>query len=378
MSIIFFFAFSFVPEDSNFHYLMDKQIAYYSPDWEARFDSTVNGLRVVQGCLDLVNWHIDLELRCEANLADWLGLRYRNVTFDEYGSHILDNYFEPFFQIRPDQRLFLSVTTHYNKGENQLGIGYKLGRDYVNYLETFIIAEHFDHNFSLMNIPSGPTKYVYRVFPIKWRTAFTKNWPTGRLRLDWELSYPYRLESTDTPELYWQEGEHYNASVRVDQEFRKFYTGLIAAFQYRDTVFWHFHSSEIVSWHIKSYLEYLINPSFGYRISDRWRPILHLTFNHKQADDTTYVANNVWAYFLDVEWRTNWHFLPGQLFVHLGTQREFYSDNRDWRFKERRLNVSLEYRYKNLWFNLHEAMEGDFPTPKWMHNHTYVQLMVNF
>jgi hypothetical protein len=357
---------------------MDKQIAYFSPDWEARYDSTVNGLRVVQGCLDLVNWYIDLELRYEARLADWMGLRYRNLSFDDYGSHISDHYFEPFFQIRPDQRLFLSITTHYNKGENQLGIGYKLGRDYVNYLETFIIAEHFDHNFSLMNIPSGPTKYVYRVFPIKWRTTFTKNWPTGRLRLDWELSDRYRLESTDTPVTYRQEGIHYNASVRFGQEFRPLYYGLIAMAQYRDTIYSDPSSVFENCWE-KSYMEYFIEPAFGWRVSDRWRPILNLTYNHKEnRDRLPMVINDVWAYFLDVEWRTNWHFLPGRLFVHLGTQREFYTDNRAWRYKERRLNVSLDYRYKNLWFNLHEAMEGDFPTPKWMHNHTYVQLIVNF
>ena len=369
---------SFVPEDSNFHYLMDKQIAYYYPDWEIRYDSTRNGLRVVQGCLDLVNWYIDLELRYEVSLADWMGLRYRNVTFDDYGDHIADNYFEPFFQIRPDQRLYLAITTHYNKGENQLGIGYALGRDYVNYLETFIIAEHFDRTFSLKDIPAGPSKRLYRVFPIKWRTKFTKNWPSGRVHVDFELSDRYRLESTDKPVTYRQKGLHYHVSIRGEQNHQKTYAGLIAMAQYRDTTYTNPSSVFENCWE-KSYLEYLVEPGFGYRISDCWRPILYLTYNRKEIwDSLQMVINNVWAYYLDIEWKTAWHFMPGRIIVHLGTQREFYSDSRDRRFKERRFNVSLEYRYKNLWFNLNEAMEGDFPTPKWMHNHTYVQLMVNF
>jgi hypothetical protein len=81
----------------------------------------------------------------------------------------------------------------------------------------------------------------------------------------------------------------------------------------------------------------------------------------------------VFAYLVDVE------FSPGGNFIwHFGTQREFYSNNQGREFRDRRINLGVEYRYKNIWFYLVEAMEGDFPTPKYLHNHTYVHLMLKF
>ena len=97
---------------------------------------------------------------------------------------------------------------------------------------------------------------------------------------------------------------------------------------------------------------------------------------HSRVPGTDSLFNyqrDVYAYMIDLEFR------PGGNFIwHAGMQREFYCNNQGWEYTERRLLIGFEYRYKNVWFYFVEAMEGDFPTPKWMHNHTYIQLMVKF
>jgi hypothetical protein len=122
----------------------------------------------------------------------------------------------------------------------------------------------------------------------------------------------------------------------------------------------------------------------GYRLSDVWQPHLYLSYNYKSEDDAVYYHGtmpdsivhynrDVYAYLIDVE------FHPGGRFVwHFGMQRQFYFNNQDNEFTDRRLLLGLEYRYKNIWFYFVEAMEGDFPTKKYLHNHTYVQLMIRF
>jgi len=374
--VLFIFLMSFVPEDSNFHYLMDRQIGRYLPEWEVRFDSTRNGMRTNQGCLDLLNWYIDLELRYEARLANWLGLRYRNHYLGDYGVHKTDHFFEPFFPIRPDQRIYLSITTHYYKGENELGVGYFLGRDYVNCLETFIVAENFDRNFSLKESGSSHDVRTYRMWPIDWRGTITKNWPGSRLNLKWELSIPYKLESTDDPLTYRETGTHRSFYGRFWKDFSRIRIGALVDYRYSLT------DRTDTSYHFRhTYNEILAEPMVGYQVSGHWRPTLYLTFNRKSNRDSAFVENNVFAYYIDLEYRPvplRNPDLAGTFIWHFGTQREYYADNRDIKYRERRINLSLEYRFRNLWFNLHEAMEGDFPTPKYLHNHTYVQMMMKF
>jgi hypothetical protein len=367
---------SFVAEDSNFHYLMDRQIGRYYPEWEVRNDSIRNGMRTNQGCLDLLNWYIDLELRYEAQLANWLGLRYRNHFLGDYGNHKTDHFFEPFFPIRPDQRIYLSVTTHYYKGENELGIGYFLGRDYVNCLETFIVAENFDRNFSLKQSGTGHDVRTYRMWPIDWRGTITKNWTGSRLNLKWELTVPYKLESTDDPVTFRETGSRRSFYGRFWKDFSRIRIGATADCRYSATdvidTSYHFRTARS---------EILAEPMIGYQITGYWRPTLYLDFNRKSNRDSIFVENNVFAYYIDLEYCPTPLRNPdsGGVFVwHIGTQRQYYADNRDQEYRERRINLSLEYRYRNLWFNLHEAMEGDFPTPKYLHNHTYLQMNISF
>ncbi|MGB9720114.1 MAG: hypothetical protein ACPL28_01350 [bacterium] len=364
------FAFAYAPEDSNCQNLLDKQLAHYFQSWETTFDSTTNGMRTSQGCLDLLNWYIDLELRYEAYLSKTLGIRYKNHYLGDYGEHISNHYFQPFFQIRENERLFLSITTHYYKGEDEIGIGYFYGKNYLNYIETFLTVENFDRNFSLQNMEKGRAKVVYKglQYPVKITITFNKNWATGRFRTELVLGKAYLLESTDEPATYREKGYAHSWYFRFWQDIKNLRIGLLNNLRYS--------TKSVTDSTInmkETILEEIPELQFTYRINEKWIPNLYLTYNYKSEDDTLFYERNVYAYLVDLE------FYPGGNFVwHFGTQREFYYNNQSNNFKERRINVGMEYRYKKLWFYLVEAMEGDFPTPKYMHNHTYVQLMIRF
>lgn len=362
--------FAYAPEDSNCQNLLDKQIAHYFHSWEIAFDSTVNGFRTTQGCLDILNWYIDLELRYEAYFSKILGIRYQNHYHGDYNEHISNHYFQPFFQLNENKRLFLSITTHYYKGEDDIGIGYFYGRNYLNYWETFLSVENFDRNFSLQHMEPGREKKIYKNFnyPLKLKTTINKNWATGRLRLELLLGKKYLLESTDEPPTFREQGYIHSFYVRFYQDINRFRIGLLNTLRYSDKSI----NDSTNNFHEKIFDDY---PEIqcAYRLNEKWFPNLYLNYNYKTEDDTLFYERNVFAYLLDLE------FYPGGNFVwHFGTQRQFYSNNQGKKFKERRINVGLEYRYKHIWFYLVEAMEGDFPTPKYLHNHTYVQLMLRF
>jgi len=362
--------FSYAPEDSNCQYLLDKQLGHYFQSWEIAFDSTKNGMRTTQGCLDLLNWYIDLELRYEVYLSKILGMRYQNHYLGDYNEHISNHYFQPFFQLKENCRLFLSITTHYYKGEDEIGIGYFYGKDYLNYVETFLTVEDFDRNFSLQNVENGGSKIIYKgiQYPIKLQTTINKNWATGRLRIEFSLGKKYLLESADEPPTFSEQGYSHTGYFRFYQDIRKFRIGLLNNLKY---------STKSITDSLHSITEKIFNDipeiQLAYRINQKWVPTLYLTYNYKSEDDTLFYDRNVYAYLVDLE------FYPGGYFIwHFGTQREFYYNNQNKNFTERRINVGMEFHYKNLWFYLVEAMEGDFPTPKYMHNHTYVQLMLRF
>ncbi|MEO0123116.1 MAG: hypothetical protein ABIL69_03840 [candidate division WOR-3 bacterium] len=364
------FVFAYAPEDSNYQYLLDKQLAHYFQSWETAFDSTKNGMRTSQGCLDLLNWYINLELRYEAYLSKILGIRYQNRYIGDYDIHISNHYFQPFFQLKENTRLFLSITTHYYKGEDEIGIGYFRGYNYLNFFEFFLLVENFDRNFSLQDMTDGPDKIIYKGlnYPIKIKTIFNKKWSTGRFKAEIELGRRYQLESTDKPSTFREEGYRHTAFIRCWQDVGIFRIGILNEckiyFKKKDNA--GFEISEKI-------FDAMPELQITYLKSKKWIPNLYLTYNYKNEIDTLHYERNVFAYLLDLEYH------PGGNFVwHFGTQRNFYQNNQGIEIKERRINVGLEYHFKNVWFYLVEAMEGDFPTPKYMHNHTYLHFMLLF
>ncbi len=364
------FAFAYAPEDSNYQYLLDKQLAHYFQVWEISFDSTKNGMRTSQGCLDLLNWFINLELRYEAYLSRIIGIRYQNRYIGDYDHHISNHYFQPFFQLKENLRLFLSITTHYYKGEDEIGIGYFLGENYLNYLEAFLIVENFDRNFSLQNTANGPDKIIYKSlkYPMKLKITFNRNWTGGRFRTEMAIGTNYLLESTDEPAAFREEGNSHTWYVRFWQSYGRFKFGFLNELKWS---FKRVNDSGLLI--TEKIFDDMPELQFAYRINEKWLPNLYLNYNHKSEEDTLFYERNVYAYLVDFE------FYPGGNFVwHFGTQRNFYKNNTGVRIKERRINLGLEYRYKNIWCYMVEAMEGDFPTPKYMHNHTYLQLMLRF
>jgi hypothetical protein len=372
-----------VPEDSNSQYLLDKQIAHYFESWEVQYDSLYGALRTSQGCLDLLNWYVDLDAKYEVKFGRVIGLRYRNRTYGDYGFDIRDHIFQPFFQLYPDLRLLLSIAPHYYKGEDELGLGFVIGRDYMNYFETLVVAEDFDRNFSLQHDDPGPDKITYRKFPVKFIGRSVINWKSGRCEAAYNISLLYRLQSTEQefvyPINYSESGRHDYLYLRVWQDIQKFRIGGLVDFQHEL-----FYVQDTITALDRMSTEVIIEPMFGYRFGAKWFPHVYLSYNHKTQDDSTHYFftgrdsldhydRDIYAYLIDVEYHTRGNFV-----WHVGLQQQFYYNSEGREFLDRRINVGVEYRYKNVWFYFVEAMEGDFPTPKWMHNHTYVQLMLKF
>ncbi|MGD9380796.1 MAG: hypothetical protein PVI51_09535 [candidate division WOR-3 bacterium] len=380
---LIFFLLNYAPEDSNAHYLLDKQLARYFPAWDSRYDDVSNALRTSQGCLDFWHWYINLETKLEANLASWFGVRYRNRYLGDYDRHVSNHHFEPFFQLRDYLRFLFTVAPHYYKGEDELGLGFFWGRDYRDYVETFVILEDFDRNYSYKNTPDGPDKITYQTFPVKWQVRLNRYWSSGHLALASELTNRYFLRSTEHeliyPPYFQERGLHRSLNARFWQDIGKFRAGMVldvyASEQYN------IDTSRV---HTKDIFEALIEPMFAYSITDKWQPTLYFTYNYKTEDDslllfstgiaeTVDYRRDVFAYLIDVE------FHPGGSFIwHFGMQQQFYANNQGRSARERRFTLGLEYRYKNVWFYIVEAMEGDYPMPNWLHNRTYVQLMLTF
>jgi len=374
----------FVPEDSNTQYLLDKQIAHYFPEWEVCFDSMRGGMRTSQGCLDVLYWYIDLNTKYEVMFSNLIGLRYRNRYLGDYGTHVSDHWFEPFFQVHPRLRLLLSISTHYYKGENELGGGWFIGDDYLNYLEMLVHVEDFDRNFSLKDMPDGIDKRTYRQHPVRLSTVLTRNWSSGRVTARLELTNHYFLTSTerlyDPPPHYMEEGQQRSLYTRMWQDLGRFTFGGLVDLKDQDK----WVRDESVGTREERSWELYAEPFIGFRLHPRWHATLYLSYNHKTLDESLLfyfpVLDSVFDYERDVyAYLIDATFEPGGRFVwHLGMQRQFYYNNQGKEVADRRLILGFEYRYKNVWFYFVEAMEGDFPTPKWLHNHTYVQLMLRF
>jgi hypothetical protein len=381
--LLIFFLLQYAPEDSNAHYIMDKQLAHYFPAWDAYYDGATNALRTSQGCLDFWHWYINLETKLEANLASWFGVRYRNRYFGDYDRHVSNHYFEPFFQIRKNLRFLFTVAPHYYKGEDEVGIGFFWGEDYLNYVETFLVLEDFDRNYSYKNFPDGPDKITYATFPIKWQGKLNRYWSTGHLALSAELTNRYFLRSTEHeftyPPYFVERGLHRSFYTRFWQDIGRVRAGLISDLYVSEL--YHIDTSQA---HTEDIFEILFEPMLAYRITDKWQPALYFTYNYKTEDDSLYsystwldsvvdYQRDIYAYLIDIE------FHPGGSFVwHFGMQQQFYENNQGRSMDERRFTLGCEYRYKNVWFYIVEAMEGDFPMPHWLHNRTYVQLMITF
>jgi len=381
--LLIFFLLQYAPEDSNGQYLLDKQIAHYFPAWDASYDSSTNALRTSQGCLDFWHWYINLETKLEANLSSWLGVRYRNRYHGDYGRHVSNHHFEPFFQVRENMRILFTVAPHYYKGEDELGVGFFWGENYMDFLETLVILEDFDRNYSYKNTPDGPDKVIYRTFPVKWQVKVNKYWHGGHLACNLELTNRYLLQSTERefsyPPYFHERGLHRACYTRFWQDVGKVRCGLI--FDLYQSEFYHLDTGRV---HKEDILEVILEPMFAYSINDKWKPTLYLTYNYKTDDDS--VCNfstgidsivdyqrDIYAYLLDIE------FHPGGNFVwHFGMQQQFFENNLGRKADERRFTLGIEYRYKNIWFYIVEAMEGDIPMPNWLHNRTYVQLMIKF
>ena len=179
------------------------------------------------------------------------------------------------------------------------------------------------------------------------------------------------------PPYFYEQALHRSLYTRFWQDIGKIRCGMI--FDLYASEFYHIDTSYART---DDAFEVIVEPMLAYSITDKWRPTFYFTYNYKTEDDSLQMfptgmdsvvnyQRDLYAYLLDVE------FHPGGSFVwHFGMQQQFGESNLGRSFNHRRFTLGIEYRYKNIWLYVVEAMEGDFPMPNWLHNRTYVQLMI--
>lgn len=372
----------YVPEDSNTYYIMDWQLADYFQSCEAQFDSATNGIRTSQGCLDYGHWYMDVEGKYEAKILPAMGFKYQVHLHDDHKDHISSHYFELFFQYRDTFRPFISAAPTYNKGDNEFGFGFFVGENYLHFFETSFIIEDIDLNASLKKKPSGYDKRTYRQFPVKIRSHFNKYWETGHFVFKGELTNRYLLQSDPSgmySPYYQEKGLHRLFYLQFWQDINKLRLGGI--FDLKQSEYYQSDTARIFDTNI---LEIIAEPMIAYKITEKWIPFLYLVYNYKTEnasihifsspeDSLFYYKRDIYAYLIDIEY----HF-GGNVIWHFGMQQQFYYNNQRIDFKERRFILGFEYHYKNFWVHITEALEGDYPTSGWIHNRTYVQVLLKF
>jgi len=355
------------PEDSNNLYLMDLMLATPEEQFVIGFDSLLSGLYTNQGCLDLMNWYIELLIKSDFYLSRRVCLRYRYRKLGDYDRQIDEHRFEPTLNLKRI-RFHLMISPKYYKGGDEIGAGFSLG-DYLNYLEIFLTIPDFDRNFSLRDTPDTLPRYLYKRFPIRLTFEIRKRWQQGyaKLLLDRTMTsfqvwsgHETRKEDRWNLLLYltsWHGRFNLELNTRYDERNRRDF--LLPTRELRpDTLNW---------------LE--IQPGIGFRFS----PKLSVYFRYR-IDSKRHLRNQFDYHrsgnsqYLDLHYR-----MSDQYLWHFGYQGEYLKSGELKIVNNHRFIIGLEYIFPKGRFVLWEGIEADRPFRILrFHNHTYLSLLVSF
>ncbi len=374
MILFLFLLNAIAPEDSNYYYYMDRMLSFYPDRWEIGYDSSRSGLRTIQGCHDLQNWFVTMEAKTEAWLCNWLGIRYRYCLLGDYLRQKNYHRFEPRFKIKGKLSLLLMVIPYYKKGDNEFGLGIFRGDNNLNSIEAFFVLKAIDRNNSLKFVPDGPEKIVYKAFPAYVTLRLARRWESGYFKAYFEKSNTSWLVSRYGPgrSCWFQEKESFgNLNLRFLNTYGRFDFGTILNFYENNRAC--LNKELRPGWIGDTLREIEFQPSIGFNLSQKWRPVFYYYFNYKSAEDTILYKRAGNGQYLDFEFRpsqrTLWRF---------GLQREWIDIIRDELRINHRLVIGFEYTFPSGSFVIYEGIEADPAQMKItrMHNHTYVGLLL--
>ena len=366
--IIFLIALPFLePEDSNNLYLMDQILTVPQESFLLGYDSLISGFYTNQGCLDLLNWYIDLRVKHDLFLSKRLGIRYRYWKLGDYSRQIDEHRFEPTL-LFGSHRLHLMITPRYYKGDDEIGIGYSHG-NYLNYLSFFFSVPDFDRNFSLQYTPDSLPSYRYKRFPLRFSFEIRRRWRSGYLKLIIDRTLP-SFQVWKGHESIWK--DRWRFSVNLTSWHGRFNLNFTSSYEEKNRRSLLFYAREAdcdsINW-----LE--AQPGIGYRFSNQITIYFSYRIDSKfHATDSFNYHRSGNAQYLDIHYQ-----LSDKYLWHFGYQGEYVRSGELKIVNNHRFIIGLEYIFKKGKFVLWEGIEADRPFRlARFHNHTYLSLIFSF
>lgn len=366
LSLLFLYL---APEDSNNLYLMDRMLTVPEERFMIGYDSLSSGLYTNQGCLDLLNWYIELDIKHDIWLSNKVGIRYRYRKLGDYTRRIDKHRFEPTFKAGRG-RIHLMIIPEYYKGGDEIGIGYSTGVGYLNYCQFFLSIPGFDRNFSLRDTPDSLPKYRYHRFPVRLSLDLRRRWDKGYLKfvIDKTLQSFQAWEGHES-----KKSEELGFSIYLTSWHGRFNLGF--AGDYREHKERDFHMVGERGFVGDSLNWFEVQPWIGFRFSDQLSGYFRYrvdTKRHLTEDFDYHRGGN--SQYLDFHYQVS-----DQYLWHLGYQGEYVKSGELKIVNNHRFVVGLEYIFKKGRFVLWEGIEADRPFRIIrFHNHTYLSFLVSF
>lgn len=370
------------PEDICEIYLMDMNIAKFSPSWELAYDSVTSGFRTSQGCLDLKKWYQFYEIKFSSPLYKNFGVRYKYLRLDDYGINKAIHRVDPYLQINKDIWLFLTITPNFLKRDDEIGAGIGHRENELNYIELFFILRNFSHNFGLIKTRPGPEYDPYHKFPYKFLLRTRRVWDWFRIKSSTEFVTKAKKVYVNPADPKTEIFNSFGGETRIElSPFSNLWIGTMINF-YKNFSNLHIFNKDYLAYDSLSYA--YIEPFLDLKLNEKYKFIFEYTYTIKTRNtDTSSYFRNWWG----VKGLFNFKLLRPWIIGGIGyqhTTRETYLNNKLLKEgpvpKQNRLLLTLEFRFPSgAFLVIKEGIELDGGW-RWIlrrpHNHTYVQLYV--
>ena len=385
MGIILLGLLAFVqPGDTNIYGGMNSNIYQFSRYWEWVYERSPSGFRTSQGCTDFSGWYQVYDAKTEAAFNRTFSLRYRFQALYNYDDTINDHRFEPTMRIFGNFYTHIVIIPYYKKNHNEAGVGIAWRRGHTDWLAFYALVKRFDHNFSLMHMPEGPTKDPFEQIPYEFEidARGELDWARVRLHADLGIQSHQHLDWPDSIQYVWDR-YHDSSAVWGRLELRpvkNLWLGSRFSLRWERTET-RWRESDSVTF--DTLRNFWVEPFVSIHPTERleFRLEYKMWDVRRDMDSVTYYSD-----YDILSTLASWHALP-VLVIEAGYQRSRrYRYNNDTLIAEpwdgsqtqSRLLVNLELRLKSgMMLVIKEGLEMDF-FPKELfrspHNHTYVSL----
>lgn len=374
------------PGDTNVYAGMNTFIAQFSDYWEQQYESSKNGFRTSQGCVDLSGWYQLYELKAEAEFNKRFSMRYRFNMLRNYDDTITEHRFEPTMMVIPSLYTHLVITPYYKKNYNEAGAGISFRQEDRNWLAFYCLAQRFDHGFSLMYTKPGPDRDLFRRIPFKFEIDARGELEWLRARFHGELGTKANqyLDWPDSMQYVWDKiYDRSRAWGRLElRPFNGFWAGTrFEARLEREETTW--PGKNLVTFDTLRYLWLEPFVSFWPTARLELRGAYRFWDVSRKMDSVTYYSDyDILSTLLS--WQAT-DFLLFEAGYQQSKRTRYNNDTtilEPWKgppgYIQRRLLFALELRLKSgMMLSIKEGIEmNNFPVETFQHphNHTYVSL----